>query len=231
MTATSAVPTHAGPAVVQTSSARIRVAAGALAVAAATVAGLLATKPWGYRLDSSADDFLDYDKLLAVHDAAWAAMLVDGFAYAVVALTVSLGVLHLARSGGHTAALVGAVLTTAGGILFAMGAGAFATLAWFATAPGLADSAGRSLVDYANDHVGHAIGVDMAGFVTFTLGTLVLAAALIRARAVPVLAVGGFVVLTLAQFVMPAGHDVLNYLQIAMMLMLVGFAGLVWRRG
>lgn len=70
----------------------------------------------------------------------------------------------------------------------------------------------------------------MAGFVTFTLGTLVLSAALVRARAVPVVSVGVFVAMTLAQFVMPAGHDVLNYLQIAMMLMLVGFAALLWRR-
>jgi hypothetical protein len=230
MTTTSAAPTRTDSAAVPTPSARIRVAAGALAVAAATVAGLLATKPWGDRLDSSADNVLDYDKLLDVRDAAWAAMLVDGFAYAVVALTLGLGVLHLAKDRGRVAALVGAVLATAGGILFAMGAAAFATFAWFATAPGLPDGAGRSLVDYANDHVGHVIGVDMAGFVTFTLGTLVLSAALVRARAVPVLAVGLFVLMTLAQFVMPSGHDVLNYLQIAMMLVLIGFAAVVWRR-
>ena len=105
-------------------SAPLRVTAAGLAASAATIAVLLATEPWGDRLDSSADDVLDYDKLLEVRDAAWAAMLVDGFAYAVVALTLSIGVLHLARSRGGVAALVGAVLTAAGGILFAMGAGA-----------------------------------------------------------------------------------------------------------
>ena len=186
--------------------------------------------PWGDRLDSSADEFLDYDQLLEVRDAAWAGMLVDGFAYAVIGVALGLGVLHLTRTRGRVAALVGAVLTTAGGILFAMGAGAFATFAWFATAPGLPDGSGRALVDYANDHVGHVIGLDMAGFVTFTLGTLVLSAALIRARAVPVVGVIVFVLLTLAQFVMPAGNDVLNYLQIATMVLLVGFAVVVWRR-
>jgi hypothetical protein len=230
MTTTSAVSTKAGAVVLPAGSVRIRIAAAALAVAAATVAALLATKPWGDRLDSGADDFLVYDKLLEVRDTAWAAMLVDGFAYAAVGVTLGLCMLHLARTRGRVAALVGAVLTTAGGILFAMGAGAFATFAWFATAPGLPDGAGQALVDYANDHVGHVVGVDMAGFVTFTLGTLVLSAALIRARAVPVVAVGIFIVLTLAQFVMPAGHDLLNYLQIAMMAMLVGFAAVVWHR-
>jgi len=157
-------------------------------------------------------------------------MLVDGFAYDVIGVALGLGVLHLTRTRGRVPALVGPVLTTAGGILFAMGAGAFATFAWFATAPGLPDGSGRSLVDYANNHVGHVIGLDMAGFVTFTLGTLVLSAALIRARAVPVVGVIVFVLLTLAQFVMPAGNDVLNYLQIATMVLLVGFAAVVWRR-
>jgi hypothetical protein len=230
MTAISTTP----PAVTATASrpgvARVRTAAAALATASLTVAGLLATKPWGDRLDSGADDFLVYDKLLEVRDAAWISMLVDGFAYAVIGFTVGLGVLHLARDRGRVAALVGAVLTTAGGILFAIGAGAFATFGWFATAPGLPDGAGRSLVDYANDHVGHVVGADMLGFVTYTLGSLVLAAAAIRARAVPVVAVAVFVVLTLLQFVMPAGHDVLNYLQIVMMLMLAGLAAVVWRR-
>jgi hypothetical protein len=230
MTTTSPVHADAGTPVVPTGSARIRVAAAALAASAATIAVLLAAPPWGDRLDSSSDDFLDYDKLLEVRDAAWAGMLVDGFAYAVIALTLSLGVLHLVRSRGRVAALVGAVLTTAGGILFAMGAGAFATFAWFATAPGLPHGAGRSLVDYANDHVGHVIGIDMAGFVVYTLGTLVLSAAVIRARAVPVVAVVVFVLVTLAQFVMPAGNDVLNYLQIASMALLVSFAAVVWRR-
>jgi hypothetical protein len=45
-----------------------------------------------------------------------------------------------------------------------------------------------------------------------------------------VVAVILFVVLTLAQFAMPAGNNLLNYLQIAQMAMLVGFAVVVWRR-
>ncbi len=67
-----------------------------------------------------------------------------------------------------------------------MGGAAFATVVWFISADGLSEGAGPSLVDYANDNVGHLMGVDMAGFVLTTLGSMVLAAALIRARAVPV---------------------------------------------
>jgi hypothetical protein len=230
MTTSSAAPAAVAVPSREADTARIRTAAVALAASAVTVAGLLAAPPWGDRLDSSSDAFLDYDKLLEVRDAAWAGMLVDGFAYAVVAITLSLGVLHLVRGRGRIAALVGAVLTIAGGILFAMGAVGFATFAWFATAPGLPDGAGRSLIDFANDHVAHVIGPDMAGFATYTLGTLVLSAALIRARAVPMPAVVAFIVVTLGQFAVPSGTNVLNYLQILLMVILVGFAAVVWRR-
>ncbi len=227
MTTTAHPRTHTG--VAEGSVGRIRVAAAALAASAATVAVLLATTPWGDRLDSSSDEVLTYEKLLDVRDAAWSSMLLDSFAYAVVGLTVGLGVLHLVRSKGRVAALVGAVLTTAGGILFAMGGAAFATVVWFITADGLSDGAGQSLVDYANDHVGHLLGIDMAGFVTFSLGTIVLSVALIRARAVPVPAIVVFLLLTLAQF-SGLGGQALNFVQVAMMVLLVGFAAVVWRR-
>jgi hypothetical protein len=211
------------------STVRTRVAAAALAAAAATVGVLLATTPWGDRLDSSSDDVLSYDRLLDVRDAAWSSMLLDSFAYAVIGLTVGLGVLHLVRTKGRVAALVGAVLTTAGGILFAMGGAAFATVVWFITADGLAEGAGPSLVDYANDHVGHLMGIDMAGFALTTLGSLVLAAALIRARAVPVPAVVAYLLLTVAQFAGLPGRA-MDVLQIVMMALLIGLAALVWRR-
>jgi hypothetical protein len=229
MTTTSPGQLHTDAVVAPAGPGRLRVVAAALAVSAAAIAVLLATTPWGDRLDSSKDDVLRYDDLLKVHDAAWPSMLVDGFAFAVIGLTVGLGVLHLARSRGRTAALVGAAMTTAGGILFAMGAVSFATLAWFATADGLSDGSGQALVDYANDHPGHLMGPDMAGFLLTALGSMVLAAALIRARAVPVVAVVVYILLTLAQFVGPQGRA-LDFLQIAMMVMLIGFAAVVWRR-
>jgi hypothetical protein len=229
MSTTSPTQIDARTTVTPTGAGRLRVAAAALAVSAATIAVLLATTPWGDRIDTSKDDVLNYDDLLKVRDAAWPSMLIDGFAFAVIGLTVGLGVMHLARGRGRVAALVGAAMTTAGGILFAMGAVSFATLAWFATADGLSDGSGQALIDYANDHPGHIMGPDIAGFLLTTLGSLVLAAALIRARAVPVLAVVVYLLLTIAQFVGLQGRAV-DFLQIAMMVLLVGFAAVVWRR-
>ena len=227
MTTTATVRTDVGTSAVST--VRIRVAAAGLAASAATVSVLLATTPWGDRLDSSSDEVLSYDKLLDVREAAWSSMLLDSFAFAVIGLTLGLGVLHLVRSKGRIAALVGAVLTTAGGILFAMGGAAFATVVWFISADGLPDGAGPALVDHANDNVGHLMGVDMAGFLLTTVGSLVLAAALIRARAVPVPAVVVYILLTMVQFIGLPGRA-MDFLQIAMMLLLIGLAAVVWRR-
>jgi len=181
-------------------------------------------------MDSGADEMLNYDALREVRDTAWPSMLLDSFAFAVIGLTLGLGVLHLAREKGRITALVGATLTTAGGILFAMGGAAFATLTWFITADGLPDGAGQSLTDYANDHPGHLVIPSVAGFLLTALGGLILSAALIRARAVPVTAVIAYVVLTLAQFV---GHGLpsraMDFLQIAMMVLLIAFAAVIWR--
>ncbi|CUR59154.1 conserved membrane hypothetical protein [metagenome] len=209
--------------------ARVRVAAISLGASAATIIGLLATTPWGERLDSGSDEVLNYDNLVAVHDAAWPGLVADGFAFAVIGLTVGLGVLHLVRDRGRIAALVGAVLTTVGGILFAMGATAFATLGWFASADGLADGTGQSLVDFANDNPVHLMGPNLAGFLLTTIGSVVLAVALIRSRAVPVYAVVAYLLLVLAQFSGMPGRA-MDFLQIAMMLLLIAFAAVLWAR-
>ncbi len=95
---------------------RIRVVAGALVVAALTIAGAAGHHALGRPYDSSADDVLSYDSLAAVRDAAWAGTLADGLAFAVLGITLGLVTCHLVRGRGRVAALVGAVLTTVGGI-------------------------------------------------------------------------------------------------------------------
>jgi hypothetical protein len=69
----------------------------------------------------------------------------------------------------------------------------------------------------------------MAGFLLITIGALVLSAALIRARTAPVPAVILYIVLTLAQFTGLPGRTI-DLLQIAMMVLLIGLAALIWRR-
>ena len=120
MTTTSPTRLDGSVAPSETGSGRVRLTAAALAASSATALVLLATTPWGDRLDSGADEILTYDTLLDGRDAAWPSMLLDSFAFAVIGLTVGLGVLHLARAKGRIAALLGAALTTAGGILLSL---------------------------------------------------------------------------------------------------------------
>jgi hypothetical protein len=209
------------------SAARIRVVAGGLCAAGLTVAALLITTPWGDRYDSAADEVIAYESLPAAQDGAWFGMLADGLAFAVLGVTLGLVVCHLARGRGRFVALLGAVLAAVGGILFAMGGLSFATLTWFSSV--VPEDVGRSLIDYANDSPGHLLGATMAGFLLFTLGELALAAALFRARAVPVAGVVAYVLLVLAQFA-PVPARALDFLQVAMMALCVGLALAVLRR-
>ena len=224
------ITSHSAPpdtTAVDGSATCMRVVAGALGAAGLTVAALLITTPWGDRYDSGATEVLDYQSLHAVPDGAWPAMLADGVAFAVLGVSLGLVICHLVRGRGRFAALLGAVLATIGGVLFAMGGLSFATLTWFASE--VPEDAGRPLVDYANDNPGHLLGATMAGFLLFTLGGLVLATALFRARAVPVAGVAAYVLLVMTQFA-PLSGRALDFVQVAMMALLVTLAITVLRR-
>ncbi|MBF4769112.1 hypothetical protein ISU10_15195 [Nocardioides agariphilus] len=226
MTSTSSTATSTASTDGVTTS-RIRVVAGALAASALTSALLLISTPWGDRYNSSADEVLDYERLAPVRDGAWGGMLADGIAFAVLGVTLSLVVCHLVRGRGRVSALVGSAITTVGGICFAMGGFAFASITWFAS--GISEGAGRELVDYANDNVPHLLGATMAGFASFTLGSLVVVAALFRARAVPSTALAAYVVLVLAQFA-PLPGRAIDFVQIAMMVLVLALGVSVLRR-
>ena len=227
MTTISTARTDAGTAAAPTASGRLRVVAVAMAGAAATIAVLVATHPWGDRMNSSSDDLLQYATLHADRDAAWASIIADGFAFAVLALCAALATCHLAQARGRVAALVGAVLAVAGGVLFAMGSFGFVTLVWFVT--GAPEESSAELIAYANDQTGHLLGVEMVGFAFFTLATLILSVALVRAKAVPLVAVLGFVALTVLLFT-PIPGRVIDVVQAVQMVLLGGLAVPLWRR-
>jgi hypothetical protein len=228
MTTISAIPTAAPELSTPAGPGRVRVVAVALAAAGASLAGLVLTHPWGARADSSSDEIFFYDQWVEHRDATWPALMADGFFYAVLGLTVALAVCHLVRGRGRVAALVGGVLTTVGGVLFAMGASAGAALAWFTTSDGLSEQAGRDLVDYLNAHPAHQIGAQLAGFGLVTLGTLVLAGALWRARVVPRVAIVAYVVLTAGLFLGLDGQ-LMNAIQAVQTLALASVAIPLWQ--
>ena len=173
---------------------RHRVVAAGLGLGAVVLAGLLVTTPWGER------NAIGYDDIAPLRDPAWAGMFADSLAFAVVAITASLVVLAQVRTRGRVLGLVGAVAAFLGGVLFAMGSYAFAAFAWYATSNAVPPNSGRALMAYSADHPEHLRAPAMAGFLLYTIGSLLLSAALIRGRAVPVAGPVAFIVLTLAQF-------------------------------
>ncbi len=205
---------------------RIRLVAATLAAASAALAVLVVTHPWGERLDSSADDVLSYDHVVENHANAWPAMLADVVAFGLIAVCAAIGVAHLVRGRGRNLATVGGVLVVLGGLLSAMGSFAFTTVVHFAAE--LPEGAGRELVDTANDDVTHLLGVEMAGFLLVTLGSLVLAVALLRGRAAPRVAVVAFVLLTFGLFA--ATGTALDLVQAAQVLLTGALAIPLWRR-
>jgi hypothetical protein len=222
---TTAAPSLTTVHAVDVRPGRVRLVAAALAAASVTLAVLVVTHPWGERLDSSADEVLSYDRVADLSAAAWPAMLADVLCFGVIAVCLAIGTAHLVRGRGRIAATVGGVLVVLGGLLSAMGSFAFTTVVYFASE--LPEGSGRDLVDTANDDVAHLLGVEMAGFLLFTLGSLALAAALLRGHVVPRLAVAAFVVLTVGLFA--ATGTALDVVQAAQVLLAGALAVPLWR--
>jgi hypothetical protein len=159
----------------------------------------------------------------------WTGIVIDAFAFAVLGVALSLVVCMLARSRGAAWATVGAVVTSLGGIAFAMGAFGFASLAWYATdTTAIPVESGTEFLKYAVDNPQHGMVLQMAGFLLFTVGSILLVVALIRSRSVPVWLPIAFLVLVVAQFT-PVPSRVLDFVQVALMALLVVLAWMFHR--
>src|SRR5687768_7810415 len=163
------------------SGSRTTLVAAALAVSAAAVASVLLWHPWPVR------DRFGYGDIAPIRDGMWTGIVIDALAFVVLGVALSLVVCMLARSRGAAWATVGAVVTSLGGIAFAMGAFGFASLSWYATdTTAIPVESGTELLKYAVDNPQHGMVLQMAGFLLFTVGSILLAVALIRSRSVPV---------------------------------------------
>ena len=205
------------------SGPRTALVASALAVSAAAVASVLLWHPWPIR------DRFGYGDIAPIRDGMWTGIVIDATAFAVLGVALSLVVCMLARSRGAVWATVGAVVTSLGGIAFAMGAYGFASLAWYATdTTAIPVESGTEFLKYAVDNPQHGMVLQMAGFLLFTLGSIALFIALIRARTVPVWLPITFFVLVVAQFT-PVPSRVLDLIQVALMAVLLVLAWMFHR--
>jgi len=111
----------------------------------------------------------------------------------LAALNLIVGLTAFALAGwllvparGWIAATIGACLTWFGCAIYALGVGAIGTLYYFATDPsGLDSAASERLVEHLDDSFLSVWGVAVAGAIVSTLGQVILAVGLWRARTVP----------------------------------------------
>ena len=193
-------------------------AAAGLALAATGAAAVLLWHPWPTR------DRFGYGDIAPIRDAMWQALVIDAVCFAVLGATFSIAVCGLARVRGSVWATIGAAVTTLGGIAFAMGEFGFAAISWYATdTAAVSVESGTKLMDYTVDHPEHGMVVQMAGFLLFTIGSVLLAVALIRSRSVPLWLPVAFLVLVVAQFT-PVPSRVLDFVQVGSMALLVVLA-------
>jgi hypothetical protein len=205
---------------VPSGTARIRAAivSAILVIGAAAIAVLVLWQPWGER------NHLSYADIAPHRDAAWLGALVDGLAFAAVGVALGIAVCRLVPAArGAAFATVGAVLTGFGGVAFCAGMVSFGSLAWYATDPGAVPAdPGAALMTYVLDNPGHVLGAQMAGFLLYTVGSLVLMVALWRARVVPRWLPVAYLVLTVGVFAVDG--VVLNIVQAVQTLLLLPVA-------
>jgi hypothetical protein len=204
------------------SRARAVIVSALLALGAITGAILVLWQPWGER------DHLGYADIAPHRDAAWLGALVDGLAFAAIGVALGIAVCRLAPARGAIWANVGAVMTGIGGVAFCAGMVSFGSFAWYATnTDAVPVDAGTNLMTYAVDNAGHLLGIQMAGFLLTTLGSLVLMVALWRARSVPRWLPIAYLVLTIGVFA--TDGVVLNVVQAIQTLALVVVAFFAYR--
>jgi hypothetical protein len=230
MSASTPSPTdldeHAQEMHVGASPALARLVAGALVVGAACASAVLAWRPFPERNDISFTGFAP------TADAAWIGALLDGVAVAVVGVSIGLAACCLVTSRGARWALVGVAATGLGGMLFLAGIFGYAALAWYAVQPAVGEPAGTALLDLVEKEPAHVLVPQVVGFLLFNIGTLLVAVALWRGRALHRPLIGVLVLLVLAQFAFPESmgpRRFIDAIQIGIMLVF-GAVGLrLWR--
>jgi hypothetical protein len=172
-----------------------RAVAAVTSLGALAVVAVLVWRPW---VDRNA---FGYGDIAPHRNAIWAGSLIDGLGFALAAIGLGIAACWLAQGRGRGLAVPGALLTAAGGITFAMGSTAFAAAGWLATSDAIPEKAGRALLHTVGSEGSQLFVPAAVGFLVTTLGSLLIAAALLRARTIPTWIPVALIVLTLAQFV------------------------------
>lgn len=129
---------------------------------------------------------IPYATFSPIHEAWWAWHLFGGLANTLMCVTLAVAACVLAPGRGRVWAAIGAAATVLGGLLFGAGVAAEGAAMGYAGNPrALPQEAGAALLRYMNEHPESYVVPILPGLILSTLGFLLIAMALWRARTVP----------------------------------------------
>ncbi len=128
--------------------------------------------------DSGAEE---YNALLADRGSSLAGMVLFALGMSLL-VPGSVGIAQLVRGRGSGLLTTGAAMVGIGGMAMAMGAWSYVTASFLLTAPGVSPETGRQVFDVAYDSA--VIGIPWMIGMSALVGFLVVAAGLLRVRAI-----------------------------------------------
>lgn len=150
-------------------------------LSAVALSVVLYAKPIG-----NGDGLPNYAAIAGMRGYVWGFFLVAGVQLVVGACAAALAAWLLVPGRGAAWATVGGSLVWLGAAIYGVGIGGWATVYYFGTDPGALDPATATrLIDHVNDDTARMLAVPIGGALLVALGSMVLAAALWRARTVP----------------------------------------------
>jgi hypothetical protein len=184
ITTSVALPRPAAVAPEAPRAGRLGLLFAVILVTSVTAAGLSLVsllKPIG----AGGDALPGYAALAPVRDYAWAFFTFAGVQMVVGVCAAALAAWILVPARGARWATVGGSLVWLGAALYAVGIGGWAAVYYFGTDRALGAATATRLVDRYNHDAAHMLLVPVSGAALVMVGSLLLAVALWRARAVP----------------------------------------------
>lgn len=157
------------------------------AIAVAVLAGAVGKVVFlGWHAPFDKDETVPYGEFLPLRDAWWAVHFFAGAAMALGFIALAVAACLLARRRGAAWATAGAAVMIPGSLLLGAGLAGEGVAFGYAANPAAVPAAqGTDLLAYMFEHAGpYLVGI-LAGLALVTIGGLLIAVGLIRARSVP----------------------------------------------
>jgi hypothetical protein len=177
------------------------------------------------------DGLPDYASIAPMRGYVWAFFVVAAVQLIVGACAAALAAWILAPARGARWANAGGSLVWLGAAIYGVGVGGWAAVYYFGTDPAALNAATATrLIDHVNDDTARMLAIPIGGALLVTLGSLLLAVALWRARTVPRWVPIAGAVSAVATIVIPTGSVAGLISEAASSVTSVAIGWYAWRR-